>query len=96
MCAVFQEPLYHSIEMFASTEGASEFTFQAQSMVASVAATLGLYFSLQGMGYGDGDTLVQVWTCLIFLQLMRGITASWKIAQKDGPIDILTSGSTVR
>jgi putative MATE family efflux protein len=94
---IFSQPLNSLV--FASdgvVEGASEFTFQAQSMVLSVAATTGVYLTLQGMGYGDGDTLVQVWTCLIFLQLMRGITAFWKIAQKDGPIDILAADSPVR
>ena len=117
-------PKCASLQLLQIAEGASEFTFQAQSMAASVAATLALYFALQGTGYGGGDTLVQVWyaertmysscglcfiyflfislmfcfpcdhrTCLIFLQLMRGITASWKIAEKGGPIDILTADS---
>jgi Na+-driven multidrug efflux pump len=87
---IFSQPLNSYV--FATDgviEGASEFTFQAQSMLLSVFVATGLYMSLSGMGYSDGDTLVQVWTCLIMLQLLRGLTASWKIAQTDGPIDIL-------
>ena len=89
---IFSQPLNSFV--FAADgviEGASEFTFQAQSMVVSVFVTVGVFLTLQGMGYGEGDSLVQVWTALIVLQLMRGITASWKIVQKEGPIEILKS-----
>ena len=89
---IFSQPLNSYV--FATDgviEGASEFTFQAQSMALSVGVTSGVFLTLQTMGYSDGDTLVQVWTSLIVLQLMRGVTASWKIAQQDGPIEILSS-----
>ncbi|CAB9499622.1 Protein DETOXIFICATION [Seminavis robusta] len=92
---IFSQPLNSYV--FAADgviEGAAEFTFQAQSMFVSVAAALAVYMSLMGMDYSNGDTLVQVWTALIVLQLFRGITASWKIAQKAGPIDILTAGTS--
>ena len=91
---IFSQPLNSYV--FATdgvVEGASEFTFQAQSMALSVGVTSIVFFTLQAMGYSDGDTLVQVWTALIVLQLMRGVTASWKIAQKDGPIEILSSAT---
>jgi putative MATE family efflux protein len=89
---IFSQPLNSFV--FAADgvmEGAAEFTFQAQSMVISVAIALFLYLTLQGMEYSHGDILVQVWTALISLQFVRGITASWKLAQKDGPIDILAT-----
>ena len=92
---IFSQPLNSYV--FATDgviEGASEFTFQAQSMILSAAVAMGLYLSLSGMGYSEGDTLVQVWTSLIVLQFMRGVTATWKIAQKEGPIDILAIDTT--
>jgi len=90
---IFSQPL--NTYVFAADgiiEGAAEFVFQAQSMVVSVVTAWGLFLVLRTTGYGDGDVLVQVWTLLIILQLMRGITASWKIAKKDGPINILSFG----
>lgn len=93
---IFSQPLNSYV--FAADgviEGASEFVFQAQSMLVSVGVTWALFLALSGAGYGNGDILVQVWTSLIVLQLVRGITSSWKIAQKEGPIDIMkTSTST--
>ncbi|GAX24369.1 hypothetical protein FisN_4Lh494 [Fistulifera solaris] len=68
-------------------QGASEFTFQAKAMALSGLTALSTFAWLE-MGNADVATLVHVWTALIALQSMRGLTSLWKVAQKDGPINI--------
>lgn len=68
-------------------QGAAEFEFQAKSMALSGAITAACFVLLQYIG--TADTLVNVWTALIILQLMRGITSAVKIVDKAGPINIL-------
>jgi putative MATE family efflux protein len=70
-------------------QGASEFKFQAKSMALSGAITAVCFVLLQSLS--TSDTLVNVWTALIVLQLMRGITSAVKIVDKEGPINILKS-----
>lgn len=68
-------------------QGASEFTYQAKSMLVSVATAGIVFFALQETS--SSDTLVHVWLGLITLQLMRGITSLLKIIDKEGPIQLL-------
>ena len=69
-------------------QGASEFPFQAKGMALSgVTAVAG--FGLLQTGRGDVDTLVHVWSAILILQLMRGLTSSWKILDPQGPINLL-------
>ncbi|KAL3935564.1 MAG: hypothetical protein SGBAC_008943 [Bacillariaceae sp.] len=75
-------------------QGAEEFEFQAKSMALSGATTAIFFYSMQT--FGSTDTLVNVWTALIVLQLMRGITSAVKILEKDGPINLLPSSDSSR
>jgi putative MATE family efflux protein len=70
-------------------QGASEFTFQAKSMALS-GATGALSFVLL-QKFGTGDTLAHIWTALIMLQAMRGLTSAVKILDKEGPIKLFES-----
>lgn len=74
-------------------QGAEEFTYQAKSMVVSVATAIGAFAAIEytpfgAMLVGDNDTLVNVWFGLIALQSMRALTSFVKLAEEDGPIDI--------
>ena len=68
-------------------QGASEFTFQAKSMVVSASTAALAFYSLQQMNMGD--TLAHIWLALIILQLMRGLTSLFKIVDRNGPIRLL-------
>lgn len=68
-------------------QGASEFTYQAKSMVISGATAAAVFVALQGAS--SSDTLIHVWTALISLQVMRGLTSAVKIIDNDGPIKLL-------
>lgn len=68
-------------------QGASEFPFQAKAMALSGLTAVSTFICLE-MGNADVATLVHVWTALIALQSMRGLTSLWKVAQKDGPINL--------
>ncbi len=68
-------------------QGASEFTFQAKAMALSGLTAVSTFVWLE-MGNADVATLVHVWTALIALQSMRGLTSLWKLAQKDGTINL--------
>lgn len=68
-------------------QGAEEFEFQAKSMAVSGATTAAYFYAVQS--FGSADTLVNVWTALIVLQLMRGITSAVKILDRDGPINLV-------
>ena len=75
-------------------QGASAFSYQAKSMVLSASVAIGSFYGLQ---YFDGavettSTLVHVWYALVTLQLMRGVTSLWKLADADGPIDLFSRG----
>ena len=72
-------------------QGASEFPYQAKSMALSVGTAAASFVFLQSLG--TADTLVHVWTSLIILQLMRGITSAVKIVEGKGPIRLLESSS---
>jgi Na+-driven multidrug efflux pump len=81
-------------------QGASEFTFQAKSMVLSASIAIASFFGLQYLHSGgeaaaeavdtvhSSDTLIHVWYALIILQIMRGLTSLWKMVQPQGPIDL--------
>lgn len=72
-------------------QGASEFTFQAKSMVLSASVAIGSFYGLQMLDQGAGhsaNTLIHVWGALIILQIMRGLTSLWKMTQVQGPIDL--------
>ena len=59
-------------------QGASAFVFQAKGM--AVSGSIGFVSFLAFQYFGDGsETLLHVWSALIVLQLMRGITNGWKI-----------------
>jgi Na+-driven multidrug efflux pump len=83
-------------------QGASAFTFQAKSMVLSASVAIGSFFGLQYLHQGVGeaaahssDTLIHVWYALIILQIMRGLTSLWKLAQPQGPIDLFANGNSI-
>ena len=69
-------------------QGASEFPFQAKAMVISGITAVGTFAALEAGG-GSVDTLVHVWTALIVLQLVRGLTSLYKLLERDGPINLL-------
>jgi putative MATE family efflux protein len=69
-------------------QGASEFAFQAKSMALSAGVALLAFVGLQQMDGGDGNTLMHVWSGLIALQFMRGLTSVVKIVDRDGPLDL--------
>ena len=74
-------------------QGASEFSFQAMAMVASGLTVVGTFALLETVGGGNNngaDTLVHVWTALLVLQLMRGLTSLWKLVDANGPINLLS------
>jgi putative MATE family efflux protein len=69
-------------------QGAAEFPFQARAMALSGLTAVGTFVVLEAMP--DVDTLVQVWSALIALQVMRGLTSLWKLVDRDGPINLLS------
>jgi len=88
---IFAQPL--NAFVFAADgiiQGASEFPFQAKAMVISGLTAVSTFVALEA-GRGDVDTLVHVWTALIALQFMRGLTSVWKLVDKEGPINLLAS-----
>lgn len=76
-------------------QGASAFTYQAKSMVLSATVAIGSFFGLQYLyqGGASSDTLIHVWCALIILQIMRGLTSLWKMAQPEGPINLFAKES---
>lgn len=84
---IFAQPLNSLV--FAADgvlQGAAEFPFQAKAMAVSASTALIYFMAIQGNG---GDVLVDVWLALIALQAMRGLTSLYKLAEKDGPINLL-------
>ena len=72
-------------------QGASVFAYQAKSMVLSVLLAFTSFFCLEYFGKGpesESTPLIYVWYSLLVLQLMRGITSLWKLAEPNGPIDL--------
>ena len=65
-------------------QGASEFPYQAKSMIVSGSVATVCFFALQSTG--QSDNLFNVWAAIICLQLMRGITSAVKIVDNEGPI----------
>jgi putative MATE family efflux protein len=59
-------------------QGASAFVFQAKGMAVSGSTAFGSFLALQYFGDGS-ETLLHVWTALIVLQIMRGVTNCWKV-----------------
>ncbi len=70
-------------------QGASEFTYEAKSMLLSASIALLSFLSFEFF-FGFEDRLSHIWYGLVILQLMRGLTATWKIIDPDGPIDLLS------
>ena len=68
-------------------QGASEFPYQAKSMLLSGLVGSALFWGLQSTG--NVDNLVGVWSALVGLQLMRGITSAVRIIDDAGPIRLL-------
>lgn len=68
-------------------QGASEFPFQAKAMALSCLFAMGTFAALE-VGGANLDTLFNVWTALISLQVMRGLTSLYKLAEKEGPINL--------
>jgi putative MATE family efflux protein len=71
-------------------QGAAEFPFQAKSMALSGATAVGTFVVLEA-GRENVDMLVHIWTGLIALQFMRGLTSLWKIVDSNGPINLLAT-----
>jgi putative MATE family efflux protein len=72
-------------------QGASEFPYQAKSMALSGLVGSIIFVGLQSTG--KVDNLFGVWTALIGLQMMRGITSAVKIVDENGPINLLAEPS---
>jgi putative MATE family efflux protein len=75
-------------------QGASEFPFQAKAMVISGMTAAVTFVLLEAMNSSDADALVHVWSALLALQLMRGLTSLWKILDQNGPINLLAIKET--
>jgi hypothetical protein len=71
-------------------QGAAEFPFQAKSMALSGATAVGTFVVLEA-GRENVDMLVHIWSALIALQAMRGLTSLWKIVDSNGPINLLAT-----
>ena len=69
-------------------QGASEFPYQARAMLVSGATAVLIFASLEMLMH-DSDRLVHVWSALIALQAMRGLTSLWKLLDAQGPINLL-------
>ncbi|KAL3942894.1 MAG: hypothetical protein SGARI_000116 [Bacillariaceae sp.] len=85
---IFSQPL-NSIVFAADgiLQGASEFPYQAKSMALSAFVAGSFFWILHSMDISDD--LFDVWSALICLQLMRGLTSAYKIVDDDGPIRLL-------
>jgi putative MATE family efflux protein len=71
-------------------QGASEFPFQAKSMALSGLTGVSTFLALE-VGMPDVDALVHVWSALVALQVIRGLTSWWKLVERDGSINLLAS-----
>lgn len=92
---IFSQPLNSLV--FAADgilQGASLFPYQAKSMVISGFVTAIFFWTLQSTG--QSDSLFNIWSALICLQLMRGITSAVKILDNNGPIKLLGSPVEIR
>lgn len=76
-------------------QGAAEFPYQAKAMAISGVTAVGTFVALETMGSANADTLVHVWSALIALQLMRGLTSLWKLVDANGPINLLSIKQTL-
>ena len=86
---IFSQPLNSLV--FAADgvlQGASEFPYQAKSMLLSGFVTAIFFWTLQTTGESDKSLLFNIWAALICLQLMRGITSAVKIFDRNGPIKL--------
>jgi len=84
---IFSQPLNSLV--FAADgilQGASLFPYQAKSMVISGFVSVTFFWILQSMG--QSDSLFNIWSALICLQLMRGITSAVKLFDNQGPIKL--------
>lgn len=75
-------------------QGASEFKYQAQTMILSVSIAIASFFTLEyntNTITTDHLTLLHVWYALLILQLMRGITSAYKLFDTNGPIQLLST-----
>jgi putative MATE family efflux protein len=73
-------------------QGASEFPYQAKSMaISGIVASIG-FLALQSTDQA-GSLLFHLWSSLILLQLVRGITSAVKILDREGPIKFMKSPS---
>lgn len=69
-------------------QGANEFPFQAKAMALSGLSAVSTFVVLD-MAAPNVDTLVHIWTALIALQAMRGMTSLYKLVDRSGPINLL-------
>uniref|UniRef100_A0A7S3Q054 Protein DETOXIFICATION n=1 Tax=Chaetoceros debilis TaxID=122233 RepID=A0A7S3Q054_9STRA len=69
-------------------QGASQFGFQAKSMILSSSVAIMSFVGLEYFTVDNTSTLQHIWYGLIILQLMRGLTSLWKLSDKEGPIDL--------
>ena len=83
-------------------QGASEFSYQAKSVVLSAGVAMLAFFGLEIFFSSNGTfvmneseqsmnitPLIHIWEALVVLIGMRGLTSGIKIVEKDGPINIL-------
>lgn len=90
---IFAQPLNSFV--FAADgvlQGASEFSYQAKSMIFSVSIGLLSFLCLQNVGVQAElglNALQCVWYSLVSIQLIRGFTSLLKLVDSEGPIDLL-------
>jgi putative MATE family efflux protein len=83
-------------------QGAAQFPFQARAMAVSGIVAVSSFVILQGLSGGE-DTLPSllsvtsntlllshIWSALIALQFVRGLTSFYKLVDPDGPINFLS------
>jgi Na+-driven multidrug efflux pump len=86
---VFVQPLNAMVfTLDGVLQGASQFPYQAKSMVLSVGGGIAALLILNQFDT-DSNTLVHVWESFCVLQMGRLITSLHKMVDKEGPINIL-------
>jgi MATE family multidrug resistance protein len=69
-------------------QGASQFPYQAKAMLISGLTAVSTFAAMEYFQVGS-ERLVHVWSALIALQVMRGLTSLWKLIDEEGPINLL-------
>ena len=74
-------------------QGAAFFQYEAKGMIFSSLFGISSFFGFQYFGGGgtqSSSTLLHVWYALVILQLCRGLTSLWKLAEPGSSINIFS------